>query len=125
MLETGDGSHVPVNFIIPLMISFQDHTFEIYTLVNGSTNNKLLLLGMKNVVEIEGVICAQTFQMKFLNRSAALCPTQSCIIPMGQKQSMKLDVAFPVKLSGMVIVNLIRHLQFPVSDNMKSSRART
>ena len=65
-LEIGDGSYVPVNFIIPLIISFKDHTFEIYTLVNGSTNNKLLLLGMKNAIEIEGVICARTFQLKFL-----------------------------------------------------------
>ena len=45
-LEIGDSSYIPVNFIIPLIISFKDHTFEIYTLVNGSTNNELLLLGM-------------------------------------------------------------------------------
>ena len=92
MMEIGNGSHVPVNFIIPLLISFKDHTFEIYTLVNGSTNNKLLLLGMKNAVEVEGVIYAQTFQMKFQNRSAPLFPMQSCIIPMEQKWSVKLDV---------------------------------
>ena len=34
---------------------------------------------------------------------------------MGQKWSVKLDVAFPVKLSGMAIIKLIRHLQFPVA----------
>ena len=93
-LEIGNGLHVPVNFIIPLVISFKEYNFEI------------LLLGMKNAVEIEGVICARTFQMKFLNRSA-------CIIPTGQKHSVKLNVAFPVELSGMVINKLIRHLQFP------------
>ena len=114
-LEIGDGSYVPVNFIIPLIISFKDHTFEIYTLVNGSTNNKLLLLGMKNVIEIEGVICARTFQLKFLNRSAPLFPTHSYIIPTGQKHSVKLDVTFPVKLSGMAIIKLVRHLQFLVA----------
>ena len=114
-LEIGDGSHVPVNFIIPLIISFKDHTFEIYTLVNGSTNNKLLLLGMKNAIETEGVICARTFQLEFLNRSAPLFPTQSYIVPTRQKCSVKLDVAFPVELSSMAIIKLIRHLQFPVA----------
>ena len=51
-LEIGNSSHVPMNFIIPLVISFKEHNFKLYTLINGSTNNKLLLLGMKNAVEI-------------------------------------------------------------------------
>ena len=70
---------------------------------------------MKNVIEIEGVICARTLQLKFLNRSAPLFPTQSYIIPSRQKCSVKLDVAFPFELSGMAIIKLIRHLQFPVA----------
>ena len=114
-LEIGNSSHIPVNFIIPLIISFKDHTFEIYTLVNGSTNNKLLLLDMKNAIEIEGAICARTFQLKFLNRSDPLFPTQSYIIPTRQKHSVKLEVAFPVELSGMAIIKLIRHLKFLVA----------
>ena len=115
-LEIGDGSQVPVNFIIPLIISFKDHTFEIYTLVNGSTNNKLLLLGMKNAVEIEGVICARTFQLKLLNRSAPLFPTQSYIIPTGQKHSVKLNVAFPFELGSMAIIQII-HNQVVLENN--------
>ena len=53
--------------------------------------------------------------MKFLNRSAPLFPTHSYIIPTRQKHSVKLDVAFPVKLSSIAIIKLIRHLQFLVA----------
>ena len=96
--------------------------------MNSSTNNKLLLLGMKNAVEIKGVVCARTFQMKFLNRSASLFPTQGCIIPTGQKHSVKLDVAFPVELSGMAIIKLMTltissHTEG--SDNTQSSSVGT
>ena len=105
-LEIGDGSHLAVAFIIPLIVNLGEHTFEIFTLVNNSTKNKLLL-GMKNLVKIEGIICTRSLRVKFLNRSASLFLTTDVLIPPGKKCTVRFNVHFPNEMSGIAIVHLI------------------
>ena len=112
-LEVGDGRHIPVLFVIPLVLTFEKHHFKIFMLVHNSEKNKLLLLGMKNVVEIEGVICTRTLQMKFLNRSAPMFPTVDTLVKPAEKRTIKLNIAFPCELSGIAPVKLFTHLQYP------------
>ena len=47
------------------------HRFEIYTLVSEIQENVDLVLGIKNVLEVEGVINSRDCYFKFLNRSVA------------------------------------------------------
>ena len=47
--------HVSVLFIIPVIIEIAGHRFEIYTLVSKIYDNIDLVLGFKNVFELEGV----------------------------------------------------------------------
>ena len=48
-LKMANGACLPIKFMIPLVISFEGHIFEILTLVSGTKGEALLVLGMKNI----------------------------------------------------------------------------
>ena len=52
----GNGQYVGVLFVIPLIIDIHRHRFEIYTLLSEIHETVDLVLGIKNVFELEGVI---------------------------------------------------------------------
>ena len=68
-IQVGNGRHVSVLFIIPIIIEIAGHTFEIYTLVSEIHENVDLVLGIKNMFELEGVFNSQECCFSFLNRS--------------------------------------------------------
>ena len=55
----GDGQFVSVLFIIPVIVDIHANRFEIYTLVSEIHENIDLVLGIKNIFELEGVINVQ------------------------------------------------------------------
>ena len=55
-IQVGNGQLVSVLFIIPVIVDRHQHRFEIYTLVSEIHENIDLVLGIKNVFELEGVI---------------------------------------------------------------------
>ena len=55
-IQVGNGQCVSMLFIIPVIIEVHGHRFEIYTLVSEIHENVDLVLGIKNVFELEGVI---------------------------------------------------------------------
>ena len=55
-IQVGNGQFVSVLFIITVIIDVHGHRFEIYTLVAEIHENVDLVLGIKNVFELEGVI---------------------------------------------------------------------
>ena len=67
-IQVGNGQYVSVLFIIPVIIDAHEHRFEIYTLVSEIHENVDLVLGIKNVFELEGVINSRDSCFKFLNR---------------------------------------------------------
>ena len=58
-IQVGSGQFFSVLFIIPVIIDVHRHRFEIYTLVSEIHENVDLVLGIKNVFELEGVINSQ------------------------------------------------------------------
>ena len=52
----GNGKFIRVLFIIPITLDIHGHRFEIYTLVSEIHDNVDLVLGIKNVSELEGII---------------------------------------------------------------------
>ena len=52
--QVGNGQYVGVLFVIPVLIDFHGHRFEIYTLVSEIHENVDLVLGIKNIFELEG-----------------------------------------------------------------------
>ena len=55
-IQVGNGQHGSILFVIPKIIEISGHRFEIYTLVSKIHGNVDIILGIKNVFELEGVI---------------------------------------------------------------------
>ena len=55
-IQVGNGQCISVLFIIPVVIEEHGHRFEICTLVSEIHENVDLVLGIKNVFEIEGIV---------------------------------------------------------------------
>ena len=55
-IQVGNGQCIGILFIIPVIVEICRHRFEIYTLVSEIHENVDLVLGIKNVFELEGVI---------------------------------------------------------------------
>ena len=58
-IQVGNGQHVGILFIIPVIMTIQNHRFEIFTLVSEIHENVDLLIGIKNLFEFVGVIDSQ------------------------------------------------------------------
>ena len=87
-IQVGNGQCISVLFIIPVIIEVHGHRFEIYTLVSEIHENMDLVLGIKNVFELEGVINSRDCRFEFLNRSVPIYPEKELILkPDGQKTS--------------------------------------
>ena len=52
-LET--GQYVGVLFVIPVIVDIHGHRFELFTLILEIHENVDLVLGIKNIFELEGV----------------------------------------------------------------------
>ena len=68
-IQVGNGQFVSVLFIIPVIINVHRHRFKIHTLISEIHENEDLVLGIKNVYELEGVINSRDCCFKFLKRS--------------------------------------------------------
>ena len=55
-IQVGNSQFVNILFIIPVIVDIHGHRFEIYALVSEIHENVDLVLGIKNVFELEGVI---------------------------------------------------------------------
>ena len=68
-IQVGNGQYVGVLFVIPVIITIKNHRFEIFTLVSEIHENVDLVLGIKNLFELEGMIDSRNSCLSFLNRS--------------------------------------------------------
>ena len=55
-IQVGNGQYVTVLFVIPVIIEIHGHRFEIFTLVSEFHDNVDLVMGIKNIFELEGMI---------------------------------------------------------------------
>ena len=83
------------------------HRFEIYTLVSEIHENIDLVLGIKNVFEIEGVINSKDCCFKFLNRSVPIFPEKEVILKPNEQKLVKIKAPFIDKISGKAIIKIL------------------
>ena len=70
-------------------------------------DNVDLVLGIKNVFELEGIIDSQNFCFSFLNRSIPFFPKEKTeILPKSQKMVI-VEAPFQEELSGMAIIKVL------------------
>ena len=55
-IQVRNGQYVGLLFVIPVITDVHDRRFEIFTLVFKIHENVDLVLGIKNIFELEGVI---------------------------------------------------------------------
>ena len=59
-------------FVIPVIVDIHGHRFGVFTLVSEIHENVDLVLGIKNIFELDGVIDSLESCFNFLNRSIPL-----------------------------------------------------
>ena len=106
-IQVGNGQCVSVLFIIPVIVDIYGHRFEIYTLVSEIHENVDLVLGIKNVFELEGVINSRDCCFKFWNRSVPIYPEKEIILKPDEQKLVKVKAPFMDEISGLAIIKII------------------
>ena len=106
-IQVGNGQCVSVLFIIPVIIDIHGHRFEIYTLVSEIHENIDLVLGIKNVFELEGVINSRDCCFKFLNRSVPIFPEKEIVLKPNEQKLIKVKAPFVDEISGNAIIKIL------------------
>ena len=106
-LQVSNGELVATLFVIPFVFKIGKHLFEVYALVSEIQQNMDIILGVKNMFEVEGKISCCTSQFKFLNRSLTIFTLSTHRIKVGAKAYVKAKVPFIEKLSGYAIAKLL------------------
>ena len=106
-IQVGNSQCVSVLFILPEIIDVHGHRFEIYTLVFEIHENVDLVLGIKNIFELEGVINTRDCCFKFLNRSLPIFPEKEVILKPNEQKLIKVKAPFVDEISGMAIITIL------------------
>ena len=106
-IQVGNGQYVGILFVIPVIIDIHGHRFEIYALVSEIHKNVDLVLGIKNVFELEGVIDSHDSCFSFLNRSIPFFPKDETEIPPKTQKMVILEAPFLEELLGMAIIKVL------------------
>ena len=106
-IQVGNGQYVSVLFVIPVIINIHRHRFEIFTLVSEIHDNVDLVMGMKNIFELEGVINSRESCFNFLSRSIPFFPVTTVEIAPASQKMVMVDAPFIEELSGMAMVKIL------------------
>ena len=105
-IQVGNGQYVTVLFVIPVIIDIYGHRFEVFTLVSEIHDNVDLVIGMKNVFELEGVIDTKDFSFKFLNRSLPFYAKDQVVVKPKERKFIKIKAPFVDEILGFVLVKM-------------------
>ena len=105
-IQVGNRQYVGVLFVIPVIITIQKHRFEIFTLVPEIHENVDLVLGIKNLFELEGVIDSWDSCLSFLYRSIPFFPSEKVEVKQKEQQLRVLE-AHLWKKFGMAVTKML------------------
>ena len=106
-IQVGNGQYVSVLFVIPVIVDVHRHRFKIFTLVFEIHDNVDLVMGMKNIFELEGVIDSRDSCFSFLSRSIPFFPVTTVEITPKTQKIVIIEAPFVEELSGMVMVKIL------------------
>ena len=106
-VQVGNGQYVGVLFVIPVILTIQNHRFEILMLVSEIHENVDLIIGIKNLLELEGIIDSRDSCVKFLNRSIPFFPKEKVNVKLKEQKMLTLEAPFVEEISGMVITKML------------------
>ena len=88
-------------------MTIQKHRFEIFTLVSEIHENVDLVIGIKNLFELEGLIDSWDSCVSFLNRSIPFFPTEKVSVKPKEQKLVVLEAPFVEEISGMAITKML------------------
>ena len=106
-IQVGNDQYVGVLFVILVIIEICGHRLEVFTLVSEIFDNVDMVLGIKNLFELEGVIDSRESCFRFLSRSIPIFPRKQVVVKLGEKKLIPIEALFVEKISGMAIVKII------------------
>ena len=102
-IKIGNGAVIPVEFVFPVQIMIQGHLFEIYTIVAALHESIDLVIGMKNMVELEGILNTRTSSFDFLSHSIPIYPQNDLKVKPGGKAYIKIVAPFQKQINARAI----------------------
>ena len=90
-----------------MIVDIHGHRFEIFTLVSKIHDNVDLVMGMKNIFELEGVIDSRDSCFSFLSRSILFFPVLTVEIAPTSQKMVIIEAPFIEELSGMAMVKIL------------------
>ena len=106
-IQVGNGQYVGVLFVIPVIIEINGHRLEVFTLVSEIFDNVDMVLGIKNLFELEGVIDSRKSTFRFLSRSIPIFPREQAVVKLAEKKLIPIEAPFVEEKSGMAIIKII------------------
>ena len=106
-IQVGNGQYVSVLFVIPVIIDIHGHRFEFFTLVSEIHDNVDLVIGMKNIFELEGVIDLRESYFSFLSRLIPFFSVTTVEIAPASQKMVTVEVLFVKEVSGMAMVKTL------------------
>ena len=106
-IQVDNAQYIAVFFVIPVVTDIYGHRFEVFTLVSEIHENVDLVLGMKNVFELEGVIDTRDSSFKFLNRSLPFYSKDQVVVKLKERKFIKIEAPFVDEISGLAIVKML------------------
>ena len=85
-IQVGNGQYVGVLFLIPVIVEINNHRLEVFTLISEIFDNIDMILGIRNLFELEGVIDTTESSFRFLSRSIPIFPREQVIVKPGEKK---------------------------------------
>ena len=79
--------------------------FEIYALVSKIHENVDVVLGIKNMFEIEGMISSRDCYFGFLNSSVPVFQNERIILKPKEQKLVKIDAPFSDEISGLAYLS--------------------
>ena len=89
-VQVGNGKCVVVLFVISGIVDIHGHSFEVFMLVSEIHDIVDLVLGMKNVFELEGVIDMWDSSFKFLNRSLPFFSKEQVVVKPKERKFIRI-----------------------------------
>ena len=106
-IQIGNGQYVGMLFVIPVILTVQEHRFEVFTLVSEIHKNVDFVLGIKNIYVLEGVTDSQDSCLSFLNRSIPFFPRKKVEVKPKEQKLIMVEAPFIEEISGMAITKLL------------------
>ena len=85
-IQVGNDQYVGVLFVIQVIIEICSHRLEVLTLVSEIFDNVDMVLGIKNLFELEGVIDSHESCFRFLSRFIPIFPREQVVVKARRKE---------------------------------------